>query len=165
MDEDTPTSDPILFPFELTLEQARDLNNLTSEQWLKHCQTVRSNHPRTEPDIDRFLSLPIEDIVRVFREAVTHLLQPTDPGSVAPSSSVTPSSTIDPQAIPECPFIPTKDRKNLEAFTDEQWLLYAQHLKDNYPRKTPAVDEFLKHSNEAIRASFKDRLASLPPLK
>jgi len=170
MDEDTPTSDPILFPFELTLEQARDLNNLTPEQWLKHCQTVRSNHPRTEPAIDRFLSLPIEDIVRVFREAVTHLVsapQPTDPGSVsAPSSSiVTSSSSIDPQVIPYCPFTPTKDRKNLEAFTDEQWLLYAQHLKDNYPRKTPAVDEFLKHSNEAIRASFKDRLASLPPLK
>src|SRR5438128_8479736 len=90
MDEDTPTSDPILFPFELTLEQARDLNNLTPEPWLTHCQTVRSNHPRTEPAIDRFLSLPIEDIVRVFSEAVTHLVsapQPTDPGPVSALSS------------------------------------------------------------------------------
>src|SRR5438094_7487494 len=67
MEEDTPTSDPILFPFELTVEQAQNLNKLTAEQWMKHCQNVRSSHPRTEPEIDRFLSLLIEEIVRVFR--------------------------------------------------------------------------------------------------
>ena len=49
-----PTSNPILFPFELTSEQAQQLNNLTPEQWIKHCQNVRSNHPWDEPDIDRF---------------------------------------------------------------------------------------------------------------
>src|SRR5438128_2092761 len=32
MEEDTPTADPILFPFELTPEQAQTLNNLTAEQ-------------------------------------------------------------------------------------------------------------------------------------
>src|SRR5437879_1065962 len=37
MDEDTPTSDPILFPFELTPKQAQKLNNLTAQQWIKHC--------------------------------------------------------------------------------------------------------------------------------
>ena len=70
MDEDTPSSDPIIFPFELTPEQARDLNKLTAAQWLKHCQNVRSNHPWTEPAIDSFLSLPLEKIVEVFRDAV-----------------------------------------------------------------------------------------------
>src|SRR5438132_13039893 len=72
MEEDSPTSDPILFPFQLTPQQAQDLNNLTPEQWLQHCQTVRANHPRTEEEIDRFLSLPIEEIVTMFRDAVKH---------------------------------------------------------------------------------------------
>src|SRR5437016_14528868 len=100
MDEDTPTSDPILFPFELTLEQAQNLNNLTPEQWIKHCQNVRSNHPWTEPAIDHFLSLPMEDIVRTFHGAVEHLVAsstpPTDPSTSSPapiSSSSTPSSS------------------------------------------------------------------------
>src|SRR5438132_11051032 len=100
MDEDTLTSDPIPFPFKLTPEQAQNLNNLTPEQWIKHCQNVRSNHPRDEPDIDRFLSLPIEEIVRVFRDAVTHLVAsstpPTDPPTPSPapvSSSSSPSTS------------------------------------------------------------------------
>ena len=164
MDEDTPTSDPILFPFELTPEQAQNLNNLTPEQWIKHCQNVRSNHPRTELEIDRFLSLPLEEIVRVFRDAVVHLVSAPSSSTSAPSSSTSaPPSSIDSQVIPECPFTPTKDRKKLEAFTDAEWLLYAQHLKDNYPWKDPIVKAFLEHSNKAIRASFKARLASLPP--
>src|SRR5580765_400304 len=45
MEEDTLTSDLINFPFQLTPEQAVQLNALTSEQWLSHCQTVRTNHP------------------------------------------------------------------------------------------------------------------------
>src|SRR5437879_5872044 len=36
MDEDSPTSDPSNFPFQLTPEQALQLNNLTAEQWLQH---------------------------------------------------------------------------------------------------------------------------------
>src|SRR5437660_1497421 len=55
MEEDTPTSDPIIFPFQLTPEQARQLNSLTAEQWLKHCQNIRTNHPRNEPAIESFL--------------------------------------------------------------------------------------------------------------
>src|SRR5207247_1974188 len=74
MEEDTLTSDPILFPFELTVEQAQNLNKLMAEQWMKHCQNVRSSHPWTEPEIDRFLSFPIEEIVRVFCGAVEHLI-------------------------------------------------------------------------------------------
>src|SRR5438128_1580045 len=56
MEEDTLTSDPTLFPFQLTPEQATQLNSLTTEQWLMHCQNVRANHPRTEPEIDQFLT-------------------------------------------------------------------------------------------------------------
>src|SRR5437660_1533244 len=74
MDEDSPTSDPILFPFQLTPEQAQHLNTLSAEQWVQHCQTVRTNHPRTELEIDRFLSLLIKEITQVFYTAVQHLV-------------------------------------------------------------------------------------------
>src|SRR5438128_7779066 len=70
MEEDTPTADPINFPFQITPEQVLQLNSLTDEQWLKHCQNVRSNHPRTEPEIEAFLLLPMEKIVEVFQDAV-----------------------------------------------------------------------------------------------
>ena len=74
-DKATPTSDPtddesmdtspdsLSFPFELTDAQVQSLNKLTAEEWLQHCQKVRANAPRTEPEVDRFLSLPIEEIV------------------------------------------------------------------------------------------------------
>ena len=74
MEEDTPTSDLINFPFQLTPEQAVTLNALTPEQWLLHCQNVKSNHPRTKQEIEQFLSLPIEKIVEIFRGAVQHLV-------------------------------------------------------------------------------------------
>src|SRR5437879_712473 len=97
MEEDTPTSDPINFPFQLTPEQAVGLNNLTADQWLLHCQNVRSNHPRTEPDIKQFLSLPIEKIVEVFHDAVRYLVAsyPTDPPTpiLIPSTSTSTPST------------------------------------------------------------------------
>src|SRR5438128_5042222 len=92
MEEDTPTSDPILFPFELTVEQAQNLNKLTAEQWMKHCQNVRSNHLQTKPEIDHFLSLPIEEIVRVFHGAVEHLIASSTPPTDLPTPSPTPST-------------------------------------------------------------------------
>src|SRR5437879_5453661 len=97
MEEVTLTSDPILFPFQITPEQALQLNSLTDEQWLKHCQNVRSNHPRTEPEIESFLSLPMDKIVEVFRDAVRHLVAssspPTDPSKSAPTQSSSSSIT------------------------------------------------------------------------
>src|SRR5438128_9941000 len=100
MDEDTPTSDPTLFPFQLTPEQAQQLNSLTDEQWLAHCQNVRTNHPRTEPKIESFLSLPMDKIIEVFRDAVQHLVAssapPTDPSKPDPSLSSSSSSTPSP---------------------------------------------------------------------
>ena len=111
MEEDTPTSDPINFPFQLTPEQAVGLNNLTADQWLLHCQNVRSNHPHTEPEIEQFLSLPIEKIVEVFRGAVQHLvasLPPIDPPTptLTPSTSTSTPSTstsLPTTGIPPCP--------------------------------------------------------------
>src|SRR5437879_6341128 len=93
MEEITPTSDPALFPFELTVEQAQNLNNLTAEQWIKHCQNVRSNHPWKEPEIDRFLSLLIEEIVKIFRDAVQHLVASSTPPNDPPTPSPTPSTS------------------------------------------------------------------------
>src|SRR5438128_267564 len=72
-DTATPISDPTddalmdtssdsKFPFELTNEQVQNLNKLTAEEWLQHCQNVQSNAPRTDPAIDTFLSLPIKEI-------------------------------------------------------------------------------------------------------
>src|SRR5438128_10611691 len=111
MEEDTPTSDLINFPFQLTPEQAVTLNGLTPEQWLSHCQNIRSNHPRTEPEIEQFLSLPIEKIVEVFCGVVQHLvasLPPTDPSTPTPTPSTstsTPSTstTLPTTGIPPCP--------------------------------------------------------------
>src|SRR5437879_13332536 len=100
MEEDTPTSDPINFPFQLTPEQAVTLNALTLEQWLSHCQNIRSNHPHTEPEIKQFLSLLIEKIVEVFCGVVQLLvasLPPTDPSTpiLTPSTSApTPSTSV-----------------------------------------------------------------------
>src|SRR5438128_453260 len=105
MEEDTPTSDPILFPFELTVEQAQNLNNLTAEQWMKHCQNVRSNHPWTEPEIDRFLSLPIEEVVKVFCGAVEHLIASSTPLTHPPTPSPTPSTSTSSPSI----MLPTTD--------------------------------------------------------
>src|SRR5947209_5875970 len=104
MEEDTPTSNPILSPFQLTPEQAQDLNKLTADQWLKHCQNVRANHPRTEPEIDSFLSLPIGKIVEVFHDAVQHLVTssspPTDPPTPVPTPSTSTTSSTPPPPLP-----------------------------------------------------------------
>ena len=103
MEEDTLTSDPINFLFQLTPEQAVQLNALTAEQWLVHCQNVRSNHPRTEPEIEQFLSLPIEKIVEVFQGAVQHLvasLPPTDPPTPTPTPSTSALTPLTSVALP-----------------------------------------------------------------
>src|SRR5438128_12683050 len=128
MEEDTPTADPTLFPFELTIEQAQTLNNLMTEQWMKHCQNVHFSHLQTEPEIDRFLSLPIKEIVRIFRGAVEHLVAsstpPTDPPtpSPAPSSSTPDPSTSTPYPNPSLPVpLPTADTPSCPLFfTDQQ---------------------------------------------
>src|SRR5438128_8686394 len=65
-DASMDTSSDSTFPFELTNEQVQDLNKLTTDEWLQHCQNVRSNAPRTDPAVDSFLSLPIKEIIRIF---------------------------------------------------------------------------------------------------
>src|SRR5437879_2303130 len=165
MEEDTPTSDPINFPFQLTPEQAVTLNALTSEQWLTHCQNVRSNHPRTEPEIEHFLSLPIEKIVEVFRGAVQHLvasLPPTDPPTPTPTPStsiVTPpiSVALPTTGIPPCPitFKPDRLRKYF-GLSDEEFLSLAGTLKAATGRKEGVVKTFMDNTPvEYIVASIK----------
>src|SRR5438128_3655174 len=155
MEEDSPTSDPITFPFQLTPEQAVQLNTLTAEQWLSHCQNVRSNHPRTEPEIEQFLSFPIKKIVKIFRGAVQHLmnsLPPTDP----PTPTQPPStSTLTPPipislpttGIPPCP-IPFKPDRLLRysSYSDEEFIALAGTLKEATGRKAGPVKTFLDNT-------------------
>src|SRR5207247_1982612 len=56
----------------------------------QHCRNVQSNHPRTEASIDRFLSLPLEDIIRIFRTEV-HQLASLSSSSSAPTLVATSS--------------------------------------------------------------------------
>src|SRR5438128_9024341 len=132
MEEDTPTSDLILFPFQITPEQALQLNALTDEQWLSHCQNVRTNHPWTEPEIESFLLLPMDKIVEVFHDAVQHLVAssapPTDPPKPNPSPSSSSSSTPAPlptssssNPIPSFPLALTDDQVHrFSTFSDNQ---------------------------------------------
>src|SRR5437879_1567094 len=130
MEEDTPTSDPILFPFELTIEQAQNLNNLTAKQWMKHCQNVHSNHPWTEPEIDCFLLLPIEEIVRIFHGAVEHLVAsstlPTDPPTPTPAPSTSTSSPSTSTILPTMDISPCYIH-----FTPDQIHQFGQAIPDH----------------------------------
>src|SRR5580765_60551 len=140
MEEDTPASDPTSFPFELTVEQAQTLNKLTPEQWLIHCQNVRANHPRSEPTIDDFLSRPIEEIVKVFCDAVKHLVSisspPSDPPTPSSSSSAPPTSKPTPPLpallptvdVPTYPYTFMDAQLNkCEHFTDAQFYATARN--------------------------------------
>src|SRR5437016_1673990 len=97
-DKATPTSDPTddasmdtssdsLFPFELTNEQVQDLNKLTADEWLQHCQNVRANAPRMQPEIDQFLSLPIAKIVEIFWAEVHRLASSSLPPATTSNTS------------------------------------------------------------------------------
>src|SRR5207244_454129 len=165
MDEDTPTSEPILFPFELTPEQALNLNNLTPEQWIKHCQNVRSNHPWNEPTIDSFLSLPIEKIVAVFHDAVQHLVASSSPPIEPPTPTPTPSTstsappipvTLPTESVPICPIPFTHEQLcEYSHFTDEEFLALAGREKavKNWPKGAAWV--FYALAVERVAASIK----------
>src|SRR5438128_12298610 len=165
MEEDTPTSDLINFPFQLTPEQAVTLNALTPEQWLTHCQNVRTNHPRTEPDIEQFLSFLIEKIVEVFAGAVQHVLAslpPTDPPTPIPTpstSALTPSTstTLPTTGIPPCPitFKPHRIRR-YSGLSDEEFISLAGTLKAATDRKSGVIKTFMDNTPvEYIAASIK----------
>src|SRR5438128_1244654 len=140
MEEDTLTSDPILFPFELSPEQAQNLNNLTPEQWLTHCQNVRANHPQTELAIDNFLSLLIEEIVRIFHGAVEHLVASSTPPTNPPTPSPAPStSTSYPSLpiplpttdIPAYPYVLTNVQLNqCVGYSDVQFYFLVRNMKN-----------------------------------
>src|SRR5580765_8977730 len=85
---------------------------LKTQSFCKDCQNVRTNHPRNEPAIESFLSLPIEKIVEVFRDAVRHLVAssspPIDPPIPSPTPSTSTSTPLTPvvlptEGLPQCP--------------------------------------------------------------
>ena len=172
MEENTLTSNLILFPFQITPEQAQQLNSLTDEQWLSHCQNVRSNHPQTEPEIESFLLLPMEKIVEVFRDAVRHLVAssspPTDPPKPvsSPSSSSTslplPTSTSS-SPLPQCMVGFSDDQLvRFKKFSDDQFRELACNLKKNQ-KKYPEAKAFLDHLLEIVAASLKQEVFSRSP--
>src|SRR5690348_5101269 len=115
----------------------------------------RSNHPRTEPGIESFLSLPMEKIVEVFRDAVRHLVAssapPTDPPKPDPSPPPTSSSTPAPlptsttsNPIPSFPLALTDDQVHrFSSFSDDQFRELARNLKKNQKKRYPDAKEFL----------------------
>src|SRR5580765_1456687 len=155
-DKATPISDPTddvsmdtssdsVFPFKLTEEQVQNLNALTAEEWLQHCQNVRSNAPRTDPAVENFLSLPIKEIVRIFQAEVQRLAPsplPTTPSSSTPattsnSSPPLPISTTS-SPLPQCPL--TMSDKQLDhyvGFSDDQFRALAVNQKKNLKSRTP----------------------------
>src|SRR5438128_1809483 len=174
MEEDTPTSDPSLFPFELTVEQAHSLDKLTPEQWLIHCQNVRANHPRNELVIDNFLSRPIEEIVKVFRDAVKHLVSispsPSDTSIPSSSSSAPPTPKPTPPLpaplptvdIPTYPYTFTDAQLDkCEHFSDAQFYAAARNFKQGAKSKNRAF--YKEHSIEILAASLKQAVHSLRP--
>src|SRR5438128_4585379 len=113
-DKATPTSDPTddasmdtsadsVFPFELTNEQVQDLNKLTAEEWLQHCQNVQTNAPRTQPEIDHFLLLPMKEIVRIFRAEVHRLASLTPPPTTSSTTTTAPPTPLPSLPIPQYP--------------------------------------------------------------
>src|SRR5437879_5234181 len=168
-DEATPTSDPtdddsmdtssdsLSFPFELTAAQVQMLNTLTAEEWLKHCQKVRANAPRTEPEVDRFLSLPIKEIIRIFRAEVQRLAASPLPSSSSTSSGSPPSLPVaSPSSpLPSCPLNMSEEQVDrFVNYSDEQFLGLARNLKHTQKR-TPNSKAFLELADEIIAASVK----------
>src|SRR5580765_1623803 len=158
-------TDTVAFPFHLNPTQVAMLNAMTADQWVTHCQNVRATHPRTEPEIERFLSLPLEEIVRIFRDAVqylaTHNYRPPPSTSTPSSPTATPKrSTPISTVIPPCPFtLSAADRKKVATFTEAEWLSYANHLKANQTAKSPNVKTFLLLPSKTIVASIKASIA------
>jgi len=126
-------------------------------------------------EIDRFLSLPIEDIVTIFRDAVKHLVAsstpPTDPPTLSPTPSTSksaPSISLPTENVPVCPI--TFTDAQLDGFarhTDAKYLDLARTLKEVPNRKKGVMKSFLDaHSVELIAASIKQLvLVKRPPPK
>src|SRR5438128_1951747 len=177
--EATPISDPTdeasmdtssdsAFPFELTDEQVQNLNALTADEWLQHCQNVWTNAPRTHPEIDQFLSLPIAKIVEIFRAEVHRLASSlsSSPATLPPSTSTLP--TPNPSTpTPQYPLSLSRvELDRYSGFSDAQFLPEAKSLKKTLPtRKTNETKAFLKHPAETIAASLKQAVIRHRPLK
>src|SRR5437016_6322953 len=159
------SSDSHSFPFELTAAQVWTLNKLTAEEWLQHCQKVRANAPRTEPEVDSFLSLPIEEIVRIF-QAEVQCLAASPLLSSSSTSSGSPLSlpvSFPSSPLPRCPLKMSEAQLNhFVDFSDEQFLGLARNLKQTQKR-TLAAKAFLDLADEIVAASIKQEVLSLRP--
>src|SRR5438128_9658931 len=168
-DKATPTSDPTddasmdtssdsLFPFELTNEQVQDLNKLTADEWLQHCQNVHANAPRTQPEIDQFLSLPIARIVEIFRAEVHRLASSSLPSTSATTSDPSPPLPISTPSspLPRCPLNMSDEQLDQYArYSDDQFRDKAESLKKNQKNRNSKVKAFLELPTDTVAASIK----------
>ena len=157
--------DSLSFPFELTDAQVQSLNKLTAEEWLQHCQKVRANAPRTEPEVDSFLSLPIEEIVRIFQAEVQCLAASPLPSTSTTSSGsplVLPVSSPS-SPLPRCPLMMSEAQLNrFMDYSDEQFLGLARNLKQTQ-KWTTLSKAFLELADEIVAASIKQEVLSQCP--
>src|SRR5438128_10368155 len=141
-----------------------------------HCQHVRSNQPWTEPEIDRFLLLPMEDIIAMFCNAVKQMVA-TSPAPLTTSPAPTTSSPSLPLLsaplpmtdIPPCPFtFPPEDICRCVPYSDSQFLWMAQMLKNVPNQKKGPIKTFLSEMATDLIASLikqyvLSEAAKLPP--
>src|SRR5437660_838390 len=137
-----------------------------AEEWLQHCQKVRANTPRTEPEVDRFLSLPIEEIVKIFRVEVQRLAASPLPSTSTTSSSSPLSLPISSPSspLPRCPLKMLEAQLNCFVdYSDEQFLGLARNLKQTQ-KWTPLSKAFLELADEIVATSIKQEvLRQRPP--
>ena len=152
------TSSDSAFPFELTDEQVQNLNALTADEWLQHCQNVHANAPRMQPEINQFLSLPIAKIVEIFRAEVHRLASSSLPSTSATTSDPSPPLPIStPSApLPRLPLNMSDEQLDrFSKFTDDEFRAQAVNLQKNQKTRTPTIQAFLDLPTETVAAALK----------
>src|SRR5438128_4479171 len=144
------TSSDSTFPFDLTDEQVQQLNQLTADEWLQHCQNVQTNAPRSQPEINTFLSLPIKEIMRIFCAEVHRLASLTPPPTTSSTSTYTLPTPNPSTPIPQFPLLLSRvELDRFSGFSDAQFLAQAKELQKTLPtRKTTKMKAFLKLLSE-----------------
>src|SRR5438128_5963077 len=136
------STDSDSLPFDLSDEHVKSLSSVTAEEWTQHCRNVRANHPRNEAAIDRFLSLPLEDIVRIFCAEV-HWLASL---SLSSTSTTIPSSSSAPIVTPSGPTMMAAE--DILKLTPSQ----IHSLTPSVAPKSIPMDLYLSLSSEQVDA-------------
>ena len=121
--------------------------------------------PRTEPEVNRFLSLPIEEIVRIFQAEVQRLAASPLLSTSSTSSGSPPSLPISSPSspLPRCPLKMSEAQLNrFVNYSDEQFLGLARNLKQTQ-KQTPLSKAFLELADEIVAASIKQEVLSQRP--